>query len=194
MSQNRPTKAEVRASLRAIEPPADRAQAEAAIVESLREVCSEDEKGVLAYLWLGDEPRIDDLMQWLLSRGRCVCVPMVDWSAGEMAPGRVGNLDSLVTGRYGVREPEGGSEVVPILEIGTVLVPGVGFDRDGYRLGRGGGFYDRFLSRLGPEVRRVGVVFENRVVACVPRDPWDEKVERIVTERGVAVVRGALER
>jgi 5-formyltetrahydrofolate cyclo-ligase len=95
------------------------------------------------------------------------------------------DLDSLVSGRYGVREPEAGSTVVPIHEIGAVLVPGLGFDVDGYRLGRGGGFYDRFLARLGAGVRRIGVVFESRVVDRVPRDPWDERVHEIVTEEGV---------
>jgi len=72
-------------------------------------------------------------------------------------------------------------------EAWLVLVPGVGFDLAGVRLGRGKGYYDRALAELRDEVPVlvVGIAFELQVVCRLPRDPWDQAVDLIVTERRV---------
>ena len=76
--------------------------------------------------------------------------------------------------------PDGGtSESFELL-----VVPGLAFDRQGYRLGRGGGYYDRFLARRVASTV-VGLAFSWQIVPEVPRDPWDVPVGAIVTERGV---------
>ena len=66
-----------------------------------------------------------------------------------------------------------------------MLVPGLLFDVDGYRLGRGGGHYDRFLARIRalPRVAVVGLCFDEQLVESLPRDAWDERVDAVVTER-----------
>lgn len=70
------------------------------------------------------------------------------------------------------------------------IVPGVGFDLSGVRLGRGGGFYDRALAALrrAGSVRAVGVAFECQIVSKLPHDPWDQGVDVVVSERRVRVV------
>ena len=87
----------------------------------------------------------------------------------------------LIAGRHGIREPAADVSAVPPGEIDLVLVPGLAFDEAGRRLGRGAGYYDRFLAPLS--VATVGVAFELQLVPEVPAGSGDVPVGAIVTER-----------
>ena len=92
----------------------------------------------------------------------------------------------MVQGRFGARVPEGGDWIVPQV----LIVPLLAWDRRGYRLGYGGGFYDRTLQGLrerGP-VLAIGFAFAAQEVAQVPVDATDQRLEMVVTEAGVVVV------
>jgi 5-formyltetrahydrofolate cyclo-ligase len=71
-------------------------------------------------------------------------------------------------------------------EIDAVLIPAVAFDRRGYRVGYGGGYYDRFLPQV-PRAARIGAVFACQIVPEVPIDRYDVQVERITTEEGIII-------
>lgn len=96
---------------------------------------------------------------------------------------RVLRWDALVAGALGNREPvvEAGSTLG---EGAVALVPGLAFDAKGGRLGRGGGFYDRFLA--GFRGRKIGVCFACQIVDEVPREPHDAAVDEVLTENGWA--------
>jgi 5-formyltetrahydrofolate cyclo-ligase len=66
-----------------------------------------------------------------------------------------------------------------------VVVPGLAFDRAGHRLGYGKGFYDRFLAQLNPKVIKVGLVPSQLIFEQLPKDPWDQPVDYLVSELGV---------
>lgn len=153
------------------------------VLRELPEVASAS--GVLGYLAIAGEPNVDAVLEGLLARGVCVGVPMVDWERGSMEAGVFGGCERLACRRHGVREPVAETSIVPIQELHVVLVPGVAFDLRGGRLGRGGGFYDRYLARLAPQTTRVGVGFERRVVERLPTEPWDQFVDLLVTEQAV---------
>jgi 5-formyltetrahydrofolate cyclo-ligase len=68
-----------------------------------------------------------------------------------------------------------------LADLDLVVVPGLGFDEAGGRLGRGGGFYDRFLARPGLKAWKVGVGLDEQVVGPVPRDAWDVGLDALVT-------------
>lgn len=87
--------------------------------------------------------------------------------------------------RFGLDQPVAGLVPVDPSDIGTVVVPGRIFDRDGFRLGRGGGHYDRLLPRLRPGTPTVGVTTEARIVDRLPREPHDRPMTHLCTERGV---------
>ncbi len=90
----------------------------------------------------------------------------------------------LARGAFGVREPRGGRPLPPeALE--AVVVPALAYDHAGYRLGRGKGYYDRFLKALPPAVLTIGWVPEAVRFPELPRDPWDVPVRAVVTEKGV---------
>jgi len=103
---------------------------------------------------------------------------------------RVTDLSALAKGRLGAREPEGG-EVIDVAAANVILVPGVAFDRDGARLGRGGGYYDRLLVSAPASARRVAVCFACQLVDRVPAEPHDVEVDEIVTEDGWIEVRSS---
>ncbi len=67
-----------------------------------------------------------------------------------------------------------------------VIVPGLAFTADGGRLGQGGGWYDRFLSRIRPDCTTVGVCFVEQLLDALPTEPHDIAVDHVVTEHGLA--------
>ena len=106
---------------------------------------------------------------------------------GEIVAFRLWSLDDLEPGYRGISEPkaalrrEPGRIVDPKL-IETVIVPGLAFDVNGNRLGRGAGFYDRFLPKLPPTTTVIGLAFECQVFESIPTEPHDRPVDILVTE------------
>ena len=87
---------------------------------------------------------------------------------------------NLAPGTFGLREPTGAA--VPLDEIAAFVVPGIAFDREGGRLGWGGGYYDATLALARPDARRIGVAYDCQLVERIPRDAHDIKLDLVVTE------------
>lgn len=116
--------------------------------------------------------------------GGTICLPRVDWRAGLMAPAAVHGWGlGLLPAERGVRVPGPECPGVDPRTIDLVVVPGLSFDRQGGRLGRGAGFYDRFLAGL--RAARVGFCFDEQIVDQVPTDPGDERMHCVVSPSGV---------
>lgn len=173
-------------------PPAEHARWSDAISRTLLDL---DEltaaETVMAYIPIGGEPDVLPLLRTILVRGQRLCLPRVKWDDGSMEAVEVRSIDGdLVSCRYGLREPAGHLTPLAPAEVGFVLVPGVAFDEAGGRLGRGSGFYDRFLRRVragGSDATLCGVCFQMQLCAQTPLDPDDMMVDALVTERGYRV-------
>ncbi len=87
--------------------------------------------------------------------------------------------DAMAGGAYGIREPQGGVPCLPS-EIDLMAVPGMAFTRDGHRLGRGRGYYDRYLAREGFRAWCVGVCFAHQIVDDLPCEEHDRRVDEVV--------------
>ena len=119
-------------------------------------------------------------LPWLRERGWRVALFAV--SGTDLLPVEVRDERDLKRGPLGVWEPAG-TAVLPLAELDVILVPGLAFVREtGARLGRGGGFYDRLLSRPEVRARRVGIAFELQLLPDLPRESHDVCVADIVTE------------
>jgi 5-formyltetrahydrofolate cyclo-ligase len=97
----------------------------------------------------------------------------------------VEDLDELVLGRFGVREPAHHLPSIPLASDMIALVPGLAFDREGGRLGRGAGYYDRALVQSADKAGRpvcLGVGFALQIVECVPMDSLDVRLDGVLTE------------
>ncbi len=160
----------------------DRADASAAICAEL-EVLLQPSGTVLTFLPCDSEPDIDPFISTLLAHGKRVAGPRCDWGTGTFTAVKLRTLESVEVRRHSVREPLDGP-AIDHSEISAVLVPGLAFDIHGGRLGRGSGFYDRFLNTLPTKVRRVGICFASQVVKSVPREEHDAPVNEIITENG----------
>ena len=83
---------------------------------------------------------------------------------------------------------------MPLAEIDLVLVPGLAFDREGYRLGYGGGHYDRFLTDLERGTTAIGVCYAAQLLDRIPHGPSDQRVHLVVTDRETVVAQTQGER
>lgn len=139
-------------------------------------------RAVLGYAAFGSEVSIDAFLHGLLERELGVFLPFVD--ADHLGLARVRDLEAdLAPGWRGVREPRAGGRKAGRAErLDAAVVPGVGFDDRGGRLGYGGGHFDRLLARLRPGTPVIGVALDVQVVAAVPLEPHDRRVDILVTE------------
>lgn len=87
--------------------------------------------------------------------------------------------------RYGMEQPTAQGVVIPFNQLDVVLVPGVGFDRTGARVGRGAGYYDRLLAEVRADTESIGVTTVARVYESVPTEAHDMRVGWLATEAGV---------
>lgn len=144
---------------------------------------------VMVFLSLPNELDTTSLVIHAWQDRKRVLAPKVSWEQRRMMPVEIRSLtDDLVETSLGIREPLAGVPI-PVGLIDLVIVPGLGFDARGNRLGRGRGFYDRFLAH--PEFRGVkcGIAFEEQLCPEIPSDPLDVRVDMIVTDAKVRRIR-----
>jgi 5-formyltetrahydrofolate cyclo-ligase len=134
---------------------------------------------------LKSEPDLLPLLPWLRERGIQVAFFAIG-EEGVLHPHLVRDAGDLVTGVHGVLMPNvSNCPRVNETEIDVVLVPGLAFSfRDGARLGRGKGYYDRVLAKLRPDAKTIGVGFLVQMIEFIPREKHDKCVHLIVSESG----------
>ncbi|QLP97415.1 MAG: 5-formyltetrahydrofolate cyclo-ligase [Rhodoblastus sp.] len=138
-------------------------------------------EAVSLFVAMRSEPDLDPLAQALHAAGRPLCLPVMQGKGQALIFRRWAPGQALAQARFGVREP---SAEAALATPALLFVPLAAFDRDGARVGYGGGFYDRTLARLRAS-RRVlacGVAFAAQAQARVPVESTDEKLDMIVTE------------
>ncbi len=137
-------------------------------------------KNVSVFWSMGNEIDTRFLMRDLERAGYTVLLPRVVAPATPLAFHQWGEGDPLEVSRFGVSEPVADA---PVLRPDVLLVPLLVFDKAGYRLGYGGGFYDRTLVELrktGP-VKAFGLAYEQQLVRAVPRDEFDQRLDLVIT-------------
>lgn len=144
-------------------------------------------KSVMVYYPLKGEVNILEMIRKDIKSKRFL-FPVMDVKAKKLQAYEVKNLDDeFVTGPHGVREPDTAkTQKFDIREIDMVIVPGLGFDSKRNRLGRGAGFYDRFLQRLTSSTKKVGIAFDFQISQDLPIHlSLDQKVDLVVTESSI---------
>ena len=137
---------------------------------------------IFCYVSTSDEIGTAAILEQALTDGKTLCVPLCG-RAGEMSARRILSLDELKSGAYGIPEPSSGAPEIPPDEISLVIVPALSCDRKGYRLGYGGGYYDRFLSRTNAVC--AALCASRRMSAALPHEAFDRCCHYIITEREV---------
>jgi len=150
------------------------------------------EAGVIAYyMSFRSEVETEKMIRESLKLGKKVVLPVSRVKRKELQMVYVKNFDKdLKPGTYGILEPKNTKvKLDDLSQLDIVVLPGSVFDLSGYRLGYGGGYYDRFLQTLGSETVIIGLAYEFQVVNEVPREPHDIPVHQIVTENRIICCR-----
>jgi 5-formyltetrahydrofolate cyclo-ligase len=140
---------------------------------------------------LPSEPDVHLLVEEAWARGKQVALPRMlkEHEHPKLEWHRVTQWGEVVEpGPFGLREPD--PAVCPLVEpeeLSCVFVPGLAFDVEGNRLGRGGGYYDYFLSHAPAGLYRCGLMFACQQVVDVPHEPHDQKLPQVITEKGLVV-------
>ena len=139
---------------------------------------------VFTYISFKDEVDTSKLICCLIGIGKTVAVPVCK-SDGIMEAYEIKGTDGLIKNRYGISEPDiHKSVLVPKNSIDTIIVPGLAFDKNGFRLGYGGGYYDRYLSEH-PQCRTMAVCHDLQIVDDLPAEEHDIRPDAIVSEEQI---------
>jgi len=139
---------------------------------------------ILGYAALPDEVDTQNILDDIFTNGKTLLLPRSE-TDGLIIPRVVKNLKTDVSkGQFDILEPKRGNPF-PLNRIDLILVPGRAFDRNRFRLGRGKGFYDRFLSDQRLAATTVGLAFQLQVGEKIPISPHDRKLDIVVTEKEV---------
>jgi 5-formyltetrahydrofolate cyclo-ligase len=139
-------------------------------------------RNVMLYLSVEGEPDTDRLAKAAIEAGKTLAFPRcID--GGKLLPCVVGSLDELEPSMFGIMAPPETAAVIATERLDLIVVPALAFDAAGYRLGRGGGYYDRYLR--GVSAFTVGLARAKLMQGKLPRDPHDVPVSCIITESTV---------
>ncbi len=180
---------QIRAALEKFSPAA-RATLSAQIRDRLKELAVWKNAGSVLFF----APRPDELDLWplleeALTAGKIAALPRYHPAGKNYIACRVQNLRSeIAPGAFGIREPAARCPEIPLSRLDLILVPGVAFDWHGRRLGRGKGFYDRWLA--GTRGVKCGIAFDEQMADEIPTGPSDVRMNFILTPTRGAEIAG----
>ena len=138
----------------------------------------------MTYVSLPTEVSTDHFIKEALKQGKRVAVPYIEPDKQTLRATELTSIEDLEEGPLGIRQPGGEDfRTVSLEEIDLVIVPAIAYDKNNMRLGRGKGFYDRFLAQEGlSSAKVIGLAFNFQVIDRLPSDPHDRPVSRVITD------------
>jgi 5-formyltetrahydrofolate cyclo-ligase len=159
------------------------AESNAGIVRNLFSLPEfQDAETVLFFYGIRSEPDTREMLRRAFESGKTVALPGT-YPKGVMSARKIAGFDELTPSRFGIPEPDESAPVIRPDEIDFIVVPAAAFDREGYRLGRGAGYYDRYLSSASAFA--CGVIRGKMLNPRVPREKHDVRVNCVVTENEI---------
>ena len=143
---------------------------------------------IFIYVSYKNEVQTHDLIKKMINDNKDVYVPQPNPETKEMEAVLIRKFNDLTEGSYGILEPiESSSRIEPSL-LDLIIVPGLVFSLKGYRIGYGGGFYDRFLSRTNQNdcpPWKLGFAYNEFIIDKVPNNQYDLPVDFIISENKI---------
>ena len=164
-------------------------------LEKSRRICGivggliRDGETVMVYSSKELEVNTRPLIGELLAADNPVIVPIIVKADVSLRLSYLKDPSVLVLSTFGVPEPIGSEIPAKAGDVDTIILPMLGYDRTGGRLGYGAGYYDRFLAR-NPRIRRIGVAFSCQEAEKIPCDETDIHMNLIITEEGIVYSNG----
>lgn len=135
-------------------------------------------KSVFVFISYKSEVDTRGIIEDILADGKKLLVPLVKGS--EMIAVEVKGIHDLEPNKMGILEPKSGDEVT---DVDLTITPGLAFDKDGYRLGYGGGYYDKFFAKV--DTVRMGIGYSDQYVESLVHEDYDKALEYLLTEEGL---------
>ncbi len=135
-------------------------------------------KKVMFYVSFGGEVDTKNMIKEAQNLGKVIAVPVCTENR-TLIPCRLGKKTKLKKGPYAIHQPVV-KRCISLKDIDLVIVPGVAFDKKGRRLGRGKGYYDRFLEGIPKKIASVGLAFDFQILPSVPTNAMDVDVNQVV--------------
>ena len=136
-------------------------------------------KNVMFYIAFRGEVNTEEMIKAAKQKGKIVTVPICQKNRIAIRPCRLDEHARLKNGPYGVKEPAV-KQCTLLEDLDLVIVPGVAFDKKGNRLGRGKGFYDRFLDKLPKDTPSIGLAYDFQILPAIPAAKHDVRVSRVL--------------
>ncbi|WP_461205517.1 5-formyltetrahydrofolate cyclo-ligase [Clostridium sp. DL1XJH146] len=137
-------------------------------------------KIIFTYVSMQNEINTIDLIQNCFKNNKVVCVPKVNPKEKVMNAYQIKSLSELTEGHFGVLEPKEGNRIEPY-KIDLAIFPGLAFDKEGYRIGYGGGYYDKYFSQNNITARKIALAYEFQIMNDIPSEKHDIAVNCIIT-------------
>jgi 5-formyltetrahydrofolate cyclo-ligase len=145
----------------------------------------QESKTILFYVSYDNEVYTHDMIKECILNKITVIIPVSDKKNRSLILSKLGKWTNLETGAYGILEKKKDKiEEYPIHNVNLVIVPGVGFDENGNRIGHGKGYYDNLLKK-STKASHIGLAFESQIVKKIPIDEHDIPLHKIITEKRV---------
>ncbi|AEE97348.1 5-formyltetrahydrofolate cyclo-ligase [Mahella australiensis] len=141
---------------------------------------------IMAYIDARNEVQTECIIRQAWAEGKRLAVPVCIPQTHTLLVSELTSFEELRDGFYGIKEPmEEYMRPASPEQLDIIIVPAVAYDRRGYRIGYGGGYYDRFLSSLDKDIVTIGIAFDIQIVGEVPVQPFDIPVDMVITESGI---------
>lgn len=148
------------------------------------DIAYKNAQSVAVYLHMDDEIRTLDILKDALSAGKKCFIPRYFSDGGEaMQMVRIKDMDdyqSLPLTKWKIKQPEEDELREEAVDPDLILIPGLAFTKDGFRLGRGKGYYDRYLDTKGKNSRTIALCFKEQIVDKIPIDETDVKIAKVL--------------
>lgn len=174
-------------TMRSLFPIDERIQAENSVFDFVTQLPEfQTAKTISSFVSFGNEISMSRLNSYILSLNKTLALPYIEPKTKTMLFYEVDILSELVQNTFGILEPNPSiHRLVDYKTIDCVLTPGVAFDAHGYRLGYGGGFYDRFFSQIEKTIPKIGIAYELQKVEALPVESYDYPIHKLITEKGI---------
>ncbi len=164
----------------------DRATESRVLCKELEQYIDENAKTIAGFYPLSDEPDVRELLLKWQKEGKTIVLPVMEQNV--LVYRIPDSWEELIVGKLGILEPPRTAPEADASKIDIVIVPGRAFTKNGDRLGRGNGGYDHWIERQrvrNPATKYIGVCFDAQVMSTLPVEPHDEKMDMVITPRGV---------
>lgn len=138
-------------------------------------------KSIFIYVSFGSEVSTTDIINDALQSGKEVYVPKTNKKAKEMEAIRIYNLNNMTVDKWGILEPINVDKDKIGKEFDLIIMPGVAFDRKGNRIGYGGGYYDKYISKYQKKTTLLALAYDIQIVDNIESEEHDIRVDYIIS-------------